>query len=173
MTRAEAVWHVPVRAHEVPQAGARFSLEADAPTRAAVAATADVPEVSRLQAEFDVTPARDGGLRVLGSVSASVRQTCVVTLDPMVSEIDERVDLTFTPPAARTGAVEEEADAAEDRDTLEGGGVDLGALVVEFLILGIDPYPRKPGAVFTPPAVEGADEHPFAGLAALKRDSKG
>ena len=28
--------------------------------------------------------------------------------------------------------------------------VDLGAIATEFLILGIDPYPRKAGAEFAP-----------------------
>ena len=47
--------------------------------------------------------------------------------------------------------------------------VDLGALAIEFLILGIDPYPRKAGAQFAAPAVEDASEHPFAALEALKK----
>ncbi|MGZ5835725.1 MAG: YceD family protein, partial [Xanthobacteraceae bacterium] len=42
------------------------------------------------------------------------------------------------------------------------------ALATEFLILGIDPYPRKPGATFVAPASESADGGPFAALAKLK-----
>ncbi len=47
----------------------------------------------------------------------------------------------------------EAARAASDDDAepLIGGVIDLGALATEFLILGLDPYPRKPGAVFQPP----------------------
>jgi hypothetical protein len=47
--------------------------------------------------------------------------------------------------------------------------IDLGALATEFLILGIDPYPRKPGTVFEPPWEGGDVGHPFAGLAALTK----
>jgi hypothetical protein len=47
--------------------------------------------------------------------------------------------------------------------------VDLGALATEFLILGLDPYPRKAGAVFQPPARAQPDESPFAALAKLKK----
>jgi hypothetical protein len=47
--------------------------------------------------------------------------------------------------------------------------VDLGALATEFLILGLDPYPRKAGAVFQPPAPAQPDESPFAALAKLKK----
>jgi hypothetical protein len=40
---------------------------------------------------------------------------------------------------------------------------------MEFLILGIDPYPRKPDAVFDAPVVGDPKSHPFAALAALKK----
>ena len=33
-------------------------------------------------------------------------------------------------------------------EPLHDGAVDLGAVATEFLLLGIDPYPRKPDAVF-------------------------
>ena len=51
---------------------------------------------------------------------------------------------------------------------LVGGVVDLGALATEFLILGLDPYPRKPGAVFEAPQEVKPDPGPFAALAGLK-----
>jgi hypothetical protein len=41
-------------------------------------------------------------------------------------------------------------------------------IATEFLLLAIDPYPRKPGAVFQPPVTEDNSAHPFASLAALK-----
>jgi hypothetical protein len=47
--------------------------------------------------------------------------------------------------------------------------VDLGAIASEFLILGIDPYPRKPGVVFEPNLEREAGASPFAALAALKK----
>lgn len=175
MTRPDALWHVPVRAQEVPESGSRFSLDADAPTRAAVAALVGVRELTALHAEFEVTPSRGGGLRVTGAVSALVQQTCVVTLEAMSTEIDEPVDLTFSRPAGCAGRIADGGEPTEDVDELVNGGVDLGALAVEFLVLSIDPYPRKPGVIFTPPAPEAADEHPFAALADLKRkrDGKG
>ena len=50
-----------------------------------------------------------------------------------------------------------------------GGTIDLGRLAMEFLTLGIDPYPRKPGVVFVAPeAPKDPEEHPFAALKALK-----
>ena len=54
-------------------------------------------------------------------------------------------------------------------EALAGGTVDLGAIAAEFLILGIDPYPRKAGAVFSSPPGAEASAHPFDALAALKK----
>jgi hypothetical protein len=100
-----------------------------------------------------------------------VRQTCVVTLEPLVNEIREPIDLTFVPgDAASTPAREEDLGAHEPPERLIDGGVDLGAIAAEFLILGIDPYPRREGAVFTAPEKsDDAADHPFAALAELKK----
>ena len=46
------------------------------------------------------------------------------------------------------------------------GRIDLGALTAEFLALGLDPYPRKPGVAFEPH--EEAAEKPLAALHRLK-----
>ena len=51
--------------------------------------------------------------------------------------------------------------------------IDLGRLATDALFLAVNPYPRKPDAVFEPP-VETADpmDHPFAALKALRLDAK-
>ena len=51
--------------------------------------------------------------------------------------------------------------------------IDLGRLATDALFLAIDPYPRKPDAVFEP-LVDAADpeDHPFAALKALQADAK-
>jgi uncharacterized metal-binding protein YceD (DUF177 family) len=176
MTASQRPWSVPVRIDEIPEAGLRLDLEADAAARAAVAAAAGVDEVARLHAEFDLARHGRDGLRVVGSVSSTVRQTCVVTLDPVENEIDEAIDVLFAPPstappstaAAKGDAANLDVDAAEPPEVLIDGTVDLAAVATEFLILGIDPYPRKPGAVFEPPPSADAGSKPFAVLAALR-----
>jgi Large ribosomal RNA subunit accumulation protein YceD len=171
MTGANRPWSVPVRLDEVPETGLHMDLEADGGVRAAVAATAGVNEVPQLTAAFDVTRHGRDGLRVAGTVSARVLQTCVVTLDPVENEISEQVDLVFVPPSA-LGAMGSEvylgAEAIEPPEPMVDGVVDLGAVATEFLMLGIDPYPRKPGVVFEAPQNADAGSHPFAALAALR-----
>jgi hypothetical protein len=80
------------------------------------------------------------------------------------------VDLTFVPmPAERHGRREVEVVLEDMPEPLVGGMVDLGALATEFLMLAIDPYPRKPGIEFEAPSTGDASAQPFAALAALKK----
>lgn len=168
-------WSLPVALAEIPETGRRFELAADAQTREAVARVAAVPAVPRLNAEFDLTRHGRDGLRVVGSVSATVEQNCVVTLETMQSEIEEAIDLVFAPPReppSEQAPKEEPKVVGEDLEVLRDGVVDLGAVATEFLILGINPYPRKPGAVFDAPKAEDEPgNRPFAALAALKKGS--
>jgi Large ribosomal RNA subunit accumulation protein YceD len=170
---APAAWHVPVAVADLAETGQQFALVADDATRAAVARVARLRELPRLQANFDVTRRGARGLHVAGFVSATVGQNCVVTLEPLTSEIEEAIDLTFVPqqaPAPEPGAKPEPRDVKwGDPEPLIGGIVDLGALVTEFLILGLDPYPRKPGAEFEPPQEGKPDEGPFAALSKLTK----
>ena len=167
-------WSVRLDQSDVPEIGRHIDLVADGETRAAVAELAGVAGLSRLVAAFDVSRYGRGGLRVVGRVSATVEQTCVVTLEPIESTIEEPIDLAFVPGATSPAGVGEVEMAPDAPDELVDGAVDLGVIATEFLILGIDPYPRKAGAVFESPAAGGDSTHPFAALSALKkRQEKG
>ena len=105
-----------------------------------------------------------------GRVTAEVAQTCVVTLEPLTNPIEEDVDLLFLPGAPErlaAGNPDEDEDVPEP---LVGGRVDLGVIATEYLVLAIDPYPRKEGVTFEAPKVGDDAPHPFAALAALKKD---
>jgi uncharacterized metal-binding protein YceD (DUF177 family) len=179
MTRAspEQPWSAPVSVHEVPETGRSFSLVADEKTRSAIANLAGLRSLSRLEATFDVAPHGRDGLYVTGRVSATVGQSCVVTLEPIESEVLEDIDLVFAPAAPPT-IVEEDGErvaiaTVDAPEPLIGGTVDLGSIATESLILGIDPYPRKPGAKFEPLAAGDGTDGPFGALAALKKARDG
>ncbi len=161
MDKTGTPWSVPVAVEDIPDTGLHIEIEAPAATRAALAELAALRELPKVAAVFDLT--RQGeGVHVTGQVSARAGQTCVVTLEPVESLIDEAVDLRFAPAATPPKSDEEP-------EPLVGGRVDLGAIATEFLLLGIDPYPRKANAKFTPPKREDDGAHPFAALEALKK----
>jgi hypothetical protein len=177
--QAPAPWQVPLGIEDVAETGQHFDLLADNDVRAAVARLVGLRDLPRLQANFDVTRHGADGLHVRGHVSATVGQNCVVTLEPLANEVEEDIDLVFapaSPPVERKAGDDEAAEAGSERpqrswngpEPLVGGIVDLGALATEFLILGLDPYPRRPGAVFELSQDVKPDPGPFAALAGLK-----
>jgi Large ribosomal RNA subunit accumulation protein YceD len=175
-----APWRVPVAAEDIAETGQHFDLVADENVRSGVARLAGLRDLPRLEASFDVKPHGAGGLHVLGRVSAMLGQNCVVTLEPLSNEVEEEIDLLFMPPSTPA----RESPAAETRERphdvkwdepepLIGGGVDLGMLATEFLVLGLDPYPRKPGVIFEPPREIKSEESPFAALATWTKGRHG
>jgi len=171
-------WRVPVAIDNIAPTGGHFDLAADSAVRAAVARIAGLRDLPRLEAKFDVTRHGADGLRVTGVVLATVGQSCVVMLEPLSHDVEEAVDLVFVPqaiPAPRDGDVKAEPRNAkwDDPEPLIGGALDLGALATEFLLLGLDPYPRKPGVVFEAPQDRMPDEGPFAALAKLTKGEPG
>src|SRR5712671_6753101 len=93
-------WSAPVAVAAVPETGRRLEFVADGAVRDAVAKAAGLAALPRLEAGFDLTRQGSDGLRAVGRVSATVVQNCVVTLEPIESEIDEAVDLVFLPDVA-------------------------------------------------------------------------
>jgi uncharacterized metal-binding protein YceD (DUF177 family) len=168
MNESERPWSVPVSVAEIPDGGSHYDIVADPSVREAIVKLAALRTLPRLEASFDLARNGDGGVAVRGDVRADVGQTCVVTLEPMESAVHEQVDLLFAP-------IENEADEgtkkkrSEPPEPLENGVVDLGAIATEFLLLGLDPYPRKPGATLARPEESNERNSPFAGLADLKK----
>jgi hypothetical protein len=182
--KVPAPWSVPVAVADVSEeTGRHFELTADSDARAAIARIADIRELPRLAATFDVTRQGEDGLRVVGQVTATVGQNCVVTLEPLSNEIHETIHLVFGPSSPEFEPEPDEDDESGERsgrskrnldgpEPLLGDSVDLGALATEFLILGIDPYPRKPDAKFEPPQDGKPDPGPFAVLAGLTANDR-
>jgi uncharacterized metal-binding protein YceD (DUF177 family) len=126
--------------------------------------------VPKLVAKLKVSPDGRGGAEVAGRLEAKVRQTCVVSLDPFENRISEPIDIRFAPAStARLAGGTIDVGLENPPDPLVDGTIDLAAVVAEYLTLAIDPYPRKPGAVFKPPKLgRNKGESPFAALKKLK-----
>jgi len=173
-------WRVPVAVAQIPEAGLHLDIETSPAERAQMAEVGDLREVLSANASLDVTPMSGGRFHVGGRVRARIGQTCVVTLDPILNDIDEEIDLIFAPPeqipelsALVDDATEGDVEIPDPPEPIENGMIDLGRLATDALFLAIDPYPRRSDAVFEPP-VEAADPeaHPFAALKALKLEAK-
>lgn len=173
-------WSFPIAVAQIPDAGLHHDITANATQLERLGAIADVRGILRASASFDVMDVAGERVQVTGRVTARVVQTCVVTLEPVENDIDEHIDITFAPPSqipAKAKVVTkdegEDAEIPDPPEPILNGTIDLGQLAAEFLLLGIDPYPRQPGVVFDPPTeTVDPDEHPFAALKALKTAPK-
>lgn len=137
--------------NRLPKNGAEVSLEADADQRAELARVHDLESVDSFVAKFTVKGWKGDGVIVNGRVQARITQPCVVTLDPIVSDIDEEISSVFVPENSKLARRADETEIVLDPEaddlpeTFSGDSIDLGALAEEFFALGIDPYPRKEG----------------------------
>ncbi|CAN5462292.1 DUF177 domain-containing protein [soil metagenome] len=176
MTDVSTPWSAPVPVVQIPETGLQRDIQASPAECEAVATLGGLLSVSALKASLLLTPMGQGNVHVVGSVKGRVGQSCVVTLDPIESDLDEAIDLMFAPPSQiRELAESVDEDIESDQETpdppepIEHGLIDLGKLATDALFLGLNPYPRKPDAVFdlpeTPPE---PGDHPFAALKALK-----
>ncbi|MGO8740719.1 YceD family protein [Rhodoblastus sp.] len=175
----------PVAVETVGDKGLRLDLAASAAECAALAEQDGLVALRDLRIEAEITRRGRDRLRVAGRVRAVVTQHCVVTMEPFDTEVEEPFEVEFAPEAEAAAAYARamaEIEAAQDKaaalaaqpdppDPIVNGRIDLGALAAEFLALGLDPYPRKPGVRFDP-MIEDADEppSPFAALAKLKKE---
>ena len=175
MSETERPWSATVRLDDIGETGRHVELDAGEAVRTALAKPAGVDAIERLVARFDLTWRGRDRLRVSGEVSGTVRQSCVVTLEPVMNDINEPIDVTFAlsrEPISESTEIDIDAAPSEEVELLVGNAVDLGLIATEFFLLGIDPYPRKPGVAFdAPKAAADPAGHPFAALAALQKNS--
>jgi uncharacterized metal-binding protein YceD (DUF177 family) len=163
--------------HPVPVATLHGSTHLKlAPTeaeRAAMARELGLDSIPALALDLTVNHAQSGMVSVEGQLRAKVRPVCVVSLEAFDAVVDAPVALRFAPEAYVARLVKRAEDEGNEEfeapDVIEDGTIDFGQLALEFLALSLDPYPRKPGAVFAG-AGDPAEEKksPFAALASLK-----
>ncbi|WP_292020028.1 DUF177 domain-containing protein [Maritimibacter sp. UBA3975] len=134
-----------------------------------------IAELRKVRFEGTLKPLSKRDWRFSGHLGATVVQTSVISLDPVVTRIEEDVERTWIAGMEPVTAEESEAPEDVDREPL-GREIDLGSVLVEALSLALPDHPR--GAteelgeqVFTEPgkdAMTDDDARPFAGLADLR-----
>lgn len=153
----------PLALDRVGSAGITTLVQADPAELPAVAARLGVPAVQSLRCEFRLR--RIGGIvEAYGTLTASLTQQCVVSLDDFDSVMQENFAVHFVP----VGTEDEEPEPdVPDQIPFEGSMIDLGEAMVEQLALSLDPYPRRPGAELPAEALE-PEQGAFAALASLR-----
>jgi uncharacterized metal-binding protein YceD (DUF177 family) len=154
----------------------RFALAPDAAARDDVARLLGIAAIPRLAFTGAIRPLGRTDFLLEGQLRATVVQPCVITLEPVTTEIDGPVIRRYVADFIEAG--EDEAEIPAD-DTVEPltDVIDPGQVMFEALALALPDYPRVPNAelpetVHAPPgvaALRDGDLRPFAGLASLAR----
>jgi uncharacterized metal-binding protein YceD (DUF177 family) len=165
----------------IPDKARHEVIEATPEECAALAKRFDLRELSGFRARVNIRRIPGGTtVRVDGDFEAEVVQACVVSLLDVPSEIRASFDSYFTEDDVPE---DEELDfdsdsAAEFPEKIEGGVIDLGELVAQYLSLELPPYPRAPGVSLAAQAQTAglgvdAGNSPFRVLEEIKKKGKG
>lgn len=182
MTERTSEFYRPVATHDLPLGGRPFEIEAKPGERAAVARRFGIVAINYLRAHGVIRPQASGRrVKLEGHLFAQVVQTCVITLEPVTATIEvalERLYDSFVRKHTESEFSEAFVDLSDDlpAEPLSGDIIDIGAAAAEQLGLELDPYPKKPGAVFEGMAAPTIEPNrledtggPFAGMAGWRR----
>ncbi len=158
---------------EVQQTEREVTLAAGPDHRAIIARDLGLEGLAALRGDLTLRPWLDG-VAIEGCVVAEMTRMCGVSLESFVVAIDEPIKVRIVPmgspnaPSTDAAEVIVDLESEDPPDEATSGVIDLAAYVVEALALALDPFPRQPGAVFSPPEDTGPIS-PFAVLSTLSR----
>ncbi len=166
-------WTRPFGWPDVPRGDRTITLVAGDGDRVDIARQLDLETLSSLSATITVRPWLDG-VELDGRLQAEMTRVCGVSLEPFEVIADEPIRIRVVPqgssnaPRPSGAEIIIELDEEDPPDEADGATIDLAGYVVEALALSLDPFPRKPGAVFESPR-SGALISPFAVLATIDK----
>ncbi len=169
-------WPYSVTLGRMGRSGLDLRFEPDEAARRDIAKTLNLVSLESLDAEIFLRPWLDGA-EVSGLIRARVTQLCSVSAEDFEEPVEARFSVRVLPAKSENSSPDENGDLALDPDgddppdVLESETIDVSGYIIEHLALELDPFPRKPGAVFEPPP-EPVDLSPFAALKAMKTDPK-
>lgn len=162
------------KATDIPAGGLDRDREATAAELEATAQALDILKIGSLSTRYRINAIAGSGYRLRGTITASVEQACVVSLEPVSGKVNAAYEVEFFS-TVDTPDNEEEVSilAGTDIEVLEHGIIPVGRIVYETLSASLDPYPRSPDAEFNwedPKAKDPEKASPFAALSKLKPD---
>jgi len=157
--------------------GIAFDLAPDAQARESLAEDLGAKGLRKLRFKGNIAPLGKSDWQLTASLGASLTQSCVITLDPVTTRIDEPVTRQYLAQMPEL-STDEEIEMPED-DTAEPlpVSIDLAHIMAEALSLAAPAFPRIEGAThknqaFSEPGTEPLTEEaakPFANLKDLMK----
>lgn len=152
-------WSVLVEAQTVTSQPNKMRIAASEAERKALAIRMGVASINSLSADLTVHRERGNIIHVNGLMKANLTRSCVVTLDPVQTQLEEifegwyadqdRIVMLAKARHERLGRLADSEipvmDEKEDPEPLVNGMIDVGELVSQNLSLMLDDFPRRRG----------------------------
>ena len=122
-----------------------FSLVPDAASRATLAQELGISGIRKLTFHGEIAPENATDLKLTADLGATVIQPCVVTLEPVVTRIDDRISRFYVedlPELPEGAEIEMPEDDTTERLPRE---IDLAGVMAEALALALPAWPRAEG----------------------------
>ena len=123
-------------------------------------------DVLSLSAELTICKSARDRWDVAGQLKGVVVQACCSSGVPLRETVDFLIEERYVRSVGNQKEVEVQVGVAEP---LENEAINIGELLAQSLAIAVTPWPRAPEAPETFTSGEESTDHPFAGLAALKR----
>mgnify|MGYP000232107639 CR=1 FL=1 len=159
----EREWTYRVSGEDVTNSPKTLKISASDKQKADVADRVGVDKIDELSADLELSR-YDGGhiVKIQGELKALIHQKCVVSLETIETEVSETFDAYYINPndavsfSAASKKIKQKKDLEEapileeweDPEYMEEGTIDLGELVVQYLCLGMSPFPQSEETVF-------------------------
>ncbi|MAU41704.1 MAG: hypothetical protein CMF31_08775 [Kordiimonas sp.] len=172
------------------ESGRDFTFEAHNDECLAIAERFDIKELSSFKIKGTIAPFDDEeqrGLQLEITIAACVVQNCIVTGEPVKSELTDKNRILFLPQKQYNRLCEGQSEESEfsteelDFELLPVGKIDIGELATQYLGLAVPQYPRKENVEARQYSKAVLDEreiakereknNPFAILTELKHNS--
>ena len=131
-----------------------------------IATRLNVLEVKDLHVQLTIE--KKNLIKVSGNFTAHIIQACVVSGEPVEEAVSDTFEDFFGEHKRHAVPIDIDMES-QDVETVENGRIDVGELVLQYLVLGLNPYPRKKGVAEVEFLEEDDKENPFAVLAKLKK----
>lgn len=155
----EPEWSVLIDAQTVTSNPYKLRIAASEEERKALCKRLDLAAISSLSADLTLHREKGSIIHVNGLMKANVTQHCVISTDPVQTQIEEtfegwfadqdRIVMLAKARHERLGRLADSEipilDESEDPEPLVNGMIDIGELVTQNLSLALDQFPRRRG----------------------------
>ncbi|MFQ5765944.1 MAG: YceD family protein [Rhodospirillales bacterium] len=141
-----------VEPNSLDEQGTSMTIEADAGERARLAERFGLVALDSFSATLRLTPEKGGHMvRLEGTLTADVIQSCVVTLEPLKASLETAVERLYDTAAEAplSAGAAFDFDAQDPPEAAPDGRIDIGEAAAEELALALNPFPRKPDITFS------------------------